>query len=370
MKSSSGEHFLGLDHVRALAAFMVFSWHFIHTEGGFSAPFGNAPVIFPLAILDEGHTGVALFMTLSGYLFAKLLDGKDFHFPSFLWNRFIRLAPLAALVTLYVGITLLQNGLTLFHVLTSFGAGIIFPTLPNGLWSVTVECHFYLVLPLLLAALSKSRKAALPILASAIVLRVILYLWRGQIQYLAYWTIIGRIDQFVLGMVMFQCSSLLRGKHAIALATAFLFAAYYWLFDYAGGYTKMPSIPSPSALWIIMPTVEGAAYALLIAYYDTTFKAPNEGVSWFIGLIGAYSYSIYLLHQFFIPTAAEFINLNIMNISNFYVAQTWALLCFILMVPIGYLSFRFIEAPFLKLRKRYIKVPKTLDSEALLRQQP
>jgi len=29
-----------------------------------------------MALLDEGHTGVALFMTLSGYLFAKLLDGK------------------------------------------------------------------------------------------------------------------------------------------------------------------------------------------------------------------------------------------------------------------------------------------------------
>jgi len=30
-------------------------------------------------------------MTLSGYLFAKLLDGKRIKYGSFLWNRFLRL---------------------------------------------------------------------------------------------------------------------------------------------------------------------------------------------------------------------------------------------------------------------------------------
>jgi len=29
-------------------------------------------------------------------------------------------------------------------------------------------------------------------------------------------------------------------------------------------------------------------------------------------------------------------------------------LCFLLMVPIGYVSYRFVESPFLKLRTRYI----------------
>ena len=90
MKSSSGQYYLGLDHVRALAAFMVFSWHFIDIHQGQNAP----PPIFPLTFLTEGHTGVALFMTLSGYLFAKLLDGKDINYFSFIWNRTLRLLPL------------------------------------------------------------------------------------------------------------------------------------------------------------------------------------------------------------------------------------------------------------------------------------
>jgi peptidoglycan/LPS O-acetylase OafA/YrhL len=39
------------------------------------------------------------------------------------------------------------------------------------------------------------------------------------------------------------------------------------------------------------------------------------------------------------------------------VACLWSVVCFLLLVPFSLLSFRFIEAPFLKLRKRYIAVP-------------
>ena len=74
MKSSTGMYFVGLDHIRALAAYIVFSWHFVHVHDGH---LGDSPSIFPLSLLTEGHTGVALFMTLSGYLFTKLLDGKN-----------------------------------------------------------------------------------------------------------------------------------------------------------------------------------------------------------------------------------------------------------------------------------------------------
>jgi peptidoglycan/LPS O-acetylase OafA/YrhL len=72
MKSSTGQYFIGLDHLRALATFIVFTWHFLHVNNGHH----QTPPIFPLSFLTEGHTGVGLFMTLSGYLFAKLLDGK------------------------------------------------------------------------------------------------------------------------------------------------------------------------------------------------------------------------------------------------------------------------------------------------------
>ncbi len=117
----------------------------------------------------------------------------------------------------------------------------------------------------------------------------------------------------------------------------------------------MPRYPSSSLVWIFMPAVEGLAYGLLISYYDRTFVPRNTGISWVVGLIGAYSYSIYVLHFFFISPAAEFIYYHIMDITNIYVAEAWSLLCFLLMLPVGHLSFRFIESPFLRFRKRYMQ---------------
>src|SRR3990167_4468867 len=204
MRSSTGAHFIALDHVRALAAFMVFAWHFTHASNGYPVPFDYVPSLFPFALLDEGHTGVALFMTLSGYLFAKLLDGKSISYPAFLWNRVLRLVPLLLLVILAVGIKTYLVGGDLVAYAYSIAKGAVLPSLPNGGWSITVEFHYYLVLPLLLWMLRKSRLLPLCIVVAAVALRFLWYRERGEIQSLAYWTIVGRIDQFVLGMLAYQ----------------------------------------------------------------------------------------------------------------------------------------------------------------------
>src|SRR4051812_43358745 len=104
MRSSTGEHYIALDHVRALAAFLVFALHFTHAADGYPVPFQYVPAIMPFAVVDEGQTGVSLFMTLSGYLFAKLLAGKSIRYRTFLWNRVLRLVPLLLVVLAIDGI--------------------------------------------------------------------------------------------------------------------------------------------------------------------------------------------------------------------------------------------------------------------------
>lgn len=356
MRSLSGAHFIALDHVRALAAFIVFTWHFTHAANGYPVAFDYVPTLFPFSILDEGHTGVALFMTLSGYLFAKLLDGKSIDYRAFIWNRILRLLPLLAVVILIVGITKFVNGQSLSSYAYSIVKGALFPSLPNGGWSITVEFHYYIILPLFLWMLAKSKFWPLSIIVAAIALRLLLYHVKGEIQSLAYWTIIGRIDQFALGMLVYQFRSFIAHRHAIALLTIVAFMMMYWYFDFQGGFYQNPSYPSPSPLWIILPTIEGIAYAIGIAWYDNSFSHSTSGFSKFIGRIGEYSYSIYLLHFFVVFHAARFVNERIMDISNFYMACLWSLVFFVLMIIPGYVSFRFIEAPFLKLRKRYVKV--------------
>lgn len=359
MRSSTGQHWIALDHVRALAAFMVFTFHFTHGFAGYPVANAGAPAVFPLALVDEGHTGVALFMALSGYLFAKLLSGRAINYTVFFWNRLVRLAPLMIAVTLAGD---LQRYLATGHadVLASLAHvidGFVRPSAPleNGFWSIVVESHFYLALPLLMIWSRRSLWALPLCVAVAIVFRAATFELHGSVKFLAYWTIGGRIDQFLLGIVAFGLRERLRGRHMMATIGGTAFLLFYGWFDAAGGWSDFGDTGLRGAIWIVLPTIEGIAYAGLIAYYDTSFAPRAGGVSGLIAKAGAYSYSIYLLHFFVVFALARFIDTAVMDLSNFYVACGWSALCFAAMVPIGRLCFVLIEQPFLRLREDYTR---------------
>lgn len=355
MKSSSGEHYVGLDHVRALAALLVFVWHFIHqgrtplVEHVENVP----PALFPLALFDEGHVGVAVFMVLSGYLFAKLLDGRSILFGRFLLNRALRLIPLLAVVVVIVGAQRISSGESLGDYALKMAEGFVFPRWPNGGWSVTVELHFYLLLPFLLA-LSKTRAGVLYILAAAVGLRSAIWFQSGEVQSLAYWTIIGRIDQFLLGIAGYRWRHGFAGDHARAAIAGLMLCGGYWWFAEMGGFYGQPSYPSPSPAWVILPTLEGATIAALIAWYDGSFRFGDSGVSGLVAKAGACSYSIYLLHRFFIEWMADFTLAYVLPEPRIYAAMAIALAWFIAFLPVAWVSYRLIELPFLRYRVRYI----------------
>ncbi len=349
MRSSSGQHFAGLDHVRALAAFMVVTWHFAHGFDGDPVPFNQAP---ELGLLDEGHVGVSLFMVLSGYLFAKLIAGRSINFPAFLWNRAIRLLPLLLVVLVLAGMRDYQDNLLVFTKIV-IGSAVL-PHLPNGGWSITAEAHFYLMLPLLLWAASKWRWAPVAMVAAAICVRVAILASGADVQDAAYWTIIGRFDQFVLGI--FFCQQRVVGRWAVAALVGI--AVFYSVFDATGGFYA-----GPDWLWVIIPTFEAVAFGAIISWYDANpIKSPKM---WFVQKAGEYSYSIYLLHSFYVFDAARLVDEHVMRLTSLYAALPWALLFFVGMVGIGHISFKIIECPPLRFRKPYIKVEETKRSVAL-----
>jgi peptidoglycan/LPS O-acetylase OafA/YrhL len=151
-------------------------------------------------------------------------------------------------------------------------------------------------------------------------------------------------------MLVCQFRSRFAHRHVMAGATILGFMIIYWYFDLHGGFYQT----SPSSFWIVLPTIEGIAYAVSIAWYDNSFSHSTSGVSKVLGRIGEYSYSIYLLHFYVVFHAAKFVHERIMDISNFYLACLWSVVFFAMMMLPGYVSFRFIEAPFMSLRKRYI----------------
>jgi len=339
MRSSNGAYYAGLDHVRALAAFLVVLWHFSHWNQGYPVPFGQAVILAPF---DEGHLGVAVFMTLSGYMFAKLIGERKIRYLPFLWNRAIRLLPLFAVV-LYIQAA--AQKLEWIPYLKFLAAGLILPQLPNGGWSITAEAHFYLLLPLLLAILRPRPKFVLLLVGISLALRLGLYLMGKDIQLLAYSTIIGRFDQFALGMAAYYLRQEINGRLALA-ALAALWSAYA-AFDWMGGYYMFPS----PAVWIFLPAVEGLTIATLIAWYDRN-PIQWRGM-WIVRKAGEYSYSIYLLHFFVVVQAARYVNEHVMRMPTLFHALPWAILFFLLMMAVGHLSWRMIEEPPLRLRRPY-----------------
>ncbi len=356
MKSTTGEHFIALDHVRALAAMLVFCWHFMHALRGYPVPFEGTPFWGPLVLFDEGHVGVALFMTLSGYLFAKLLVGRSIIFRRFLVNRLLRLMPLLLVVML---VNIAAEGFrhgsvdAALQYAMALPRGLVLPTWPNGGWSIAVELHFYILLPLLLFLQRRASRALWLILAIAIICRIGYHALTGEVQSLAYPTIIGRIDQFVLGILAYHHRSQMIGRHARLVCIAISFLTIYWWFDKQGGFFLQPSYPSPSPVWIVLPTVEGLAWGSMIAWYDGSFRHGSGWISRLFVTLGQCSYSIYLLHFFVVFAIADWIHRNVLDLSSLYVALPVSILFFVAMAPIGYLSMHLIESPFLKLRKRY-----------------
>ncbi|RMX11196.1 acyltransferase [Allofranklinella schreckenbergeri] len=355
-KSSSGMHLASLDHIRALAAFMVVSWHFLHSTNGHPVAFEGAPFIFPLALLDEGHTGVALFMTLSGYLFTRLLEGKNIDYKRFIMNRMLRLLPLLLFVMLLNGVNIALQGGDLIGYSKGLIRGIWEPSWPNGGWSITVELHFYIILPLLLYIGKRNQIWLILLIAIFLLLRINIWKNQGQVQFLAYATLIGRLDQFALGMLACHWRSHMKNKHTIAFLTLASFSIFYWLFDHQGGFYLFPQYPSPSKLWIALPFIEGLCYAIVIAWYESSFNITNTNrISRWLSQAGAYSYSIYLLHFFFVFDFADYIHKNIMEISNFYIACIWSFIFYLSMMIPAHFSYRFIESPFLRMRASYLK---------------
>lgn len=350
MRSSTGKHYVALDHVRAIAAFMVVCWHFGHVAG--PASLGSAPA---LAFLDEGHTGVALFMVLSGYLFAKLLKGSRIAMLPFLWNRILRLGPLLLLVLTAHGIIHTLSGGDPFLYISRTVAGFLFPTmLQKGTWSIAVEFHFYIVLPLLLWILRNRPSALLLLLIGGMIVRGAIYLLDANFQEILFRTIIGRGDQFVCGMLAYHYSRHIGVRLAALALTIFLVG--YGLFDLAGGYYNLPE--NWQAVWIFLPSFEGICFATIIAWYDRNpIRSPM--ISDYLQRAGDYSYSIYLLHFFFFSVTATAVNEHIMDISNFYLALPWIVIFFAGMTCVGHLSYKFIEEPFLRFRKPYLRQGKT-----------
>lgn len=304
------------------------------------------------AALLEGHTAVAGFMVLSGFIFVDGADSGSVRFGAFLRNRVLRIYPMY-LVTIALGVSLHPGvdqwwGVIRYLLpLANIGPALFGPPAWMA-WAVAVEFQFYLVFPFLFTLLHRHGPALLGrMLALAVVLRLLLVAGGHDLTALSYWTITGRIDHFLLGMLAAHWLGArgsargLRWQLVPALGTLII---ALFLFHKAGGF--------PVVTWrrALVPTIEGAIWArLILAYLGFAPCLPA------LAALGRVSFSLYLLHLLVIEALGP--ALPRLSADPFVDALVWAVAAAlplsVALAALAALAYTTIEAPFMPLRGRY-----------------
>ncbi|CRK59119.1 Acyltransferase [Alloactinosynnema sp. L-07] len=137
MRSDNRPYLAPVDHLRAVAVLLVILFHGAQVLGahiGFGRPFNGQTdwptSVNPLStIIFEGHTGVSLFMVLSGFIFTVGTFGHDVSFRHFMANRLLRIYPLFLLLVVLAIAASPQSFTFLGFLQTLVGLG----NLPGGL---------------------------------------------------------------------------------------------------------------------------------------------------------------------------------------------------------------------------------------------
>lgn len=380
-----------LDHLRFLAAFIIIvfhtfppiysvlaqvtcDWHVILNH--LTALTGAW--ILPKALVAEGHTAVGLFLTISGFLFAKITSRSDIITHKFYLNRLLRIYPLYMCVIFLA--LYLSPGPNPFQSLCL--SVLTFQNLPQAvshsmltphLWSVAVEFQIYLLFPVFLASYrTQGLRALWLFVAASVGLKAAAYLLAGEVHNLAYVTTFGRVDQFLIGSILGFSFESYRHKirHPVFLLLSFaVVACVISVFHTQGGslYTARKSI------WIVWPAIEALVWGLFLASYCASSLSLPLILSRFISFLGGIGYSLYVTHFAVSVIVTQRICPHVYNLNqqvlvplfgasqqeHFIVAVLYAAL---IVVPatalVSCLTYYGIEKPFMNLRVKYT-IPRT-----------
>lgn len=370
MQSPNRVYVPELDQLRAFAAVLVLYYHSVWTGrsilGYPGRPWAN---IFD-ALLLEGHTGVALFMVLSGFVLARGAVGSAVNYRSFIYNRILRIFPMMSLLVLFAiyankGVDLqgiVSPFLLLFNTQPRF-----FPDVTNltgTIWTISVEFQFYIVAPFIFAFVGRNGwQYLLGAILLAFLLRCLaLFPHRddGETMYIiTYYTIVGRLTQFLVGVALAYSwhwiSDLLSERRATCFGILFAaFAAIVLL-------SMRVSHDGGNTVWhpwmIVYREVEAMIWATVLVGY--VLARPLRGwprIAQAVTEVGVVSYSVYLLHwpierDFWSFVAAQGWGPTVPTLPVLFVYATMILA---ITLATSVLSYSVVEKPFLTLRKRYI----------------
>ncbi len=307
MQSKNISYVAKLDHLRFLAAFSVLEYHADIWFRTIDAP--REWLLLPL--FHRGYTGVALFMVISGMILAAITYDKEIDTLKFYLNRILRIYPLFVFVV----------GFGYFSTPdpreTSVGLDMLLALLPisnlyrlhygafgGTLFSVAIELQFYILFPAFLIFVRRYGAWYVPaVIAGLIGLRAAVWFLNSVAHDIAYFSIFGALDIFLIGMLAgnlyMQPKRWQLPGWTVLLAFIVLNIVIYTahlhrsFFNYDFDHVTTDGV-SRSAFWIIWPTVQGLLFAAFsLIYLQSRWQPPFARAFAYLGKI---SYSLYVWH--------------------------------------------------------------------------
>jgi peptidoglycan/LPS O-acetylase OafA/YrhL len=371
-------HLPALDGLRGLAILLVMCGHV--SERFFSIP--HPWRVFAM-IGYAGWTGVDLFFVLSGFLITGILweSRKARHyFKNFYMRRTLRLFPLyyGTLIVIFLLWPLLLPHLDVAaRLVAPFAAqirdsgrssafwiwyltysvdfmvafkGYIFP---SHFWTLAVEEHFYLLWPLLIHRLDRSKLILVTgsLAIGALLLRCALYPFVSQAA--IYVLTPCRLDGLALGALI---ALIMRGNDGpatlqrlartlcpVILLVAAALAVYLKGWRQYGFLIQTLGYSLTAGVWAIL-----LIFTLVEPRWTRAFSAP------WLRFLGKYSYGIYIIHAFVFDYLTRLFNFaaapNLSLRQAFLHGASFVILAFTLSILAAMLSWRVLEQPFLRLK--------------------
>lgn len=352
----------GFDTIRALAVFFVIVEHW----GPFFDPHSTSAAI-KSALVFNGDFGVNLFFVLSGFLITSILlqqkekntGGKELTIiKNFFVRRVLRIFPIYYLVIVIC--YLLHYDFVREHIwyFLTYTSNLLpyYTNQPNVLshtWTLAVEEQFYLIWPWLIIFINK--KYLKYLFAVAIIIGVVSK-YMAIYRYHHYFPVlvINCFDSFGIGAayayIRQDRERLIRFSHSFKVVFPLLLF-FAWKTAPFGGY------PVCVMYTKILNSIIAVALIMFAEFNHVKWVKDHILENRTLNFIGKISYGLYLYHYTFGSAFDELVIAFVQKypstptlLTNFYVVYCIKLA---LLVAISWLSFRLIEEPVLRLKKKF-----------------
>lgn len=370
-----------LDVLRFFAFLAVFFHHALPAESSFYLRGGLSPTAtqWLLHAKQAGAYGVDVFFVLSAYLITELLLREHalrgtFSVPAFYMRRALRIWPLYFVfiaATIFVVPALLPAEkfgpiyIVSFLLFSGNWACAIYGipfSVASPLWSISIEEQFYIGWPLALSLFGINRIKVIAFAMLGIALGTRVFLAASGFEHPAVWcNTLARLDPIALGalLALFLGGRTLPISNTLRLTLCGLAIASFVLV------AKYLDQDGPTSIITYAVTAMAGVLLLLAALKDEVSFLRLAPFSWLVYL-GRISYGLYVFHLLALALMYRVFTPLLPNGISF---EGRIIFAFLLTVLLAAASYRWLERPFLKLKKRFTYTASAPDVEGVKQQE-